>query len=214
MQRRSSRFNMRSSFNLILWGLVFAFFDLTLTGFDFLPDVVGYLLFSLGAGRLAFQSFSFRVASSASMFALLVSLALGVSPPDLAQALALGSTLLEFLMVWFLLGGILEAARKHDRPRLARLTSKRRAQFVFWVLLAFFLFLVLARVQDASVLLLPVALASLAVMVMVFIHISHARDELAPRRERRTSLVQSAVLTARARRRPRAARPRTRQRWS
>ncbi len=44
---------MAKSLSLIFWGLLLVFVDLRLDAFDVLPDVVGYVLAAIGAGRLS-----------------------------------------------------------------------------------------------------------------------------------------------------------------
>ncbi|MEO5715621.1 MAG: hypothetical protein ABIT37_19235 [Luteolibacter sp.] len=111
---------MTSRFNFVFWGLMFAFFRISIGNFDILPDLVGYVLISIGCAGLARISPRFTMVQ---VFCGVLAV-LSVMPGWFIRERVPGQEHLAELMqcglMWFLMGGVMVFAATHQRPDLAR----------------------------------------------------------------------------------------------
>ena len=117
-------------FGYIFWGLLLAFLDFKINGFDLLPDVVGYVLVAVGAFSLGVYSPKFSLGGALSCLQAagwLVGLAVG---GEAGVPFGLLMTALNCGMIWTLLGGMIDFTTAKDRPDLAELAHNRRVLYV------------------------------------------------------------------------------------
>lgn len=119
-----------SRLRMIFWGVFFAFLDFTLNGVNVLPDVIGYLLLIIGCGGLAGESRNFAVVPW-------LAAAMGVLTiwPDwlveeFAQGMGTTVMVLGGLLMWVLLGGIMDFTKARQGEDLARRASRLRRAYV------------------------------------------------------------------------------------
>ena len=124
---------MSRSFALIFWGLVLTILDFRVNGFDLLPDLMGYLLVALGCEGLALASPRFQMARLIAWILAIFEVYLFFAKP-VDPMVTLAAAILSVVMVWSLLGGIMQVATDLRRPDLAASASNRR--IVYAVLMA------------------------------------------------------------------------------
>lgn len=163
---------MSRHFTQIFWGLLLVFVDLRFNGIDVLPDIVGYILVAVGCRGLEPLSRRFTAAGRITWtLAVLWVVALAIPAPS-PQAWTLFETPLHCILIWQLLGGILELAERAGRFDLARLGQNRRIAYVGLSLAA----ILIGPIVPASgplalclgLLLLALAVASLLVLHLVY----------------------------------------------
>ena len=121
--------------NQIFWGLILVIVDVTIGGFDVLPDFIGYTLMAVGAGGLRNISSKFGVAGALSWLLLVLSVIGWIASTDRASgdlqtALSYITMVVDCIMIWNLLGGVMVYAEARARPDLAASASARRVLYV------------------------------------------------------------------------------------
>jgi hypothetical protein len=121
--------NIATRFNQIFWGLLLVILDLRLSRIDVLPDFIGYILVALGCGGLVALSSQFSTARIVSWILVVSSLAWFVVT-GLGWVFTLVHIALDCVLMWFLLGGVMEFASAKTRPDFAERASKLRIAYV------------------------------------------------------------------------------------
>ena len=168
---------MSAGLTLIFWGLVLAFFDVTLNELDFLPDFLGYGLVASGARKLQDRSREMgHVRDLAWILVALELLGMFLGTPG---GLGILMALVDVTMMWFLLGGVAGLAREHGRADLAAAAAWRRSAYLVLALAAHLLG-VLAGFDFAmaGVLAVVITVCWIALLVLVLTLILRARREL------------------------------------
>ncbi len=155
---------MASRFLQIFWGLLLAITDITINGIDILPDFIGYILVGLGCAGLGNVSRRFGVASTCSIFLTLIALAEYFIRGEFAVAVSYVRLVLDCVMMWTLLGGVMDFANSRERFDLARTASNRRALYVGFIA---FVYLVAWLGRSSRDLALPVWFLCLGLMIFV-----------------------------------------------
>ncbi len=117
---------MATCLGLAFWGLLLVILDININQFDLLPDFVGYVLVGLGAGGLGGVSPQFLTARNLCWLLVPMSLLGLVVGGSLGVLLGLVSIALNAIMMWFLLGGIMDVAASFGLPNLVEKASTRR----------------------------------------------------------------------------------------
>jgi hypothetical protein len=172
---------MKTCFSYVFWGLVFVCFDLSINGFDVLPDGLGYVLAAIGCGGLISLSYRFSIARSLCwLLALLWLVGFSSMSRDAATIFGVVTTVVRCVMLWMLLGGILEFAVSQNRLDLAIRASNRRLAYVALTIFITAAGLIAHELRDiAGPLIVVTVVAILAVMVMILHLIYRVRSELA-----------------------------------
>ena len=120
--------NTFKRFGQIFWGLLIIIFDFYIHYIDVLPDFIGYILVATGCRALGSVSRHFATASVLSW----VLTALSFFGWVLRGMRLLGyvNLLLDCVMIWFLLGGIIEMALAQQRDDIAKRAANRRIAYV------------------------------------------------------------------------------------
>ncbi len=134
---------MRRAFAQVAWGLGIALIDITINGFDLLPDVVGYGLLTAGLSKLGPRNRRYRLARNAasvqlvlSVLSLLgwtpagISLTGGIEPSIDVLGLAAASLAVELAMIYGLCEGIRSDALARSKRQLAQ-SARNRWHFAF-----------------------------------------------------------------------------------
>ena len=128
--------NMKSRFNLVFWGVLFAFLAIQINQFDVLPDVVGYVLLVIGCGGLSAR---FAMAQVFWVILAVLSVVPGWFIGGHAGEFGILVDAMQCGGLWFLLGGMIALAAAGQRPDLVKRLSNRRLAYVgLAVLLAVF----------------------------------------------------------------------------
>ena len=168
---------MKSSFAFIFWGLLLAFLDFSINGFDLLPDALGFGLVAIGAARLSRHSSHFRTASSLCWF-LVVAWFVGLFVSgDAAWPFRVLITTISLAMHWTLLGGVIDVATAQSRLDLAQQAASRRMAYVI-ILGAGMLIGFVANGRQSLLLVLIFVVPAIVVSVMVMYLIYRADREL------------------------------------
>jgi hypothetical protein len=171
---------MNSYFGSIFWGLLLVFLDLSINGFDLLPDVIGYVLVGYGAGGLTNQHVAFRTAASLSWLLAVGSvIAFFISERSATQFFGWLMTGFQCALIWTLMGGVMAIASERNRLDLAERAASRRVAYVALTVTMVFL-----SVLPGGGLLAPLAIVLLIATLVVFVMILHlvyrVRYELPP----------------------------------
>lgn len=166
---------MRTSFSYIFWGLLFNFINISINGFDLLPNGIGYLLVAWGTSQLVEQSAKFTAASALSAVLILVWLAGFAVAGDAAWAHYAVSVILNVTMYWFLLGGIIDVALARQHPDLAERAANRRICYAAIMAIG----VLLPAVLPVAPLAIVVVIAGVTVGIMILHLVYRVRSELA-----------------------------------
>ena len=117
-------------FGLIFWGLLLVILDFSINNFDILPDFVGYILTAIGAGRLIAASRKFKTTQICCWILAVMSLADLIDYREIESFLGLIHRAINCIMIWFLLGGIMDTASDFQKPDLVQKASVYRIMYV------------------------------------------------------------------------------------
>jgi uncharacterized membrane protein len=137
---------MANSLGKILIGLLLAVLDFTIGSFDILPDMVGYILAAMGCAELRGASQHFKSASVMAwvLFGLAVVI-FAIPHGSLLILLALTIVVVDAMMMWQLLGGIMELAESKRRTDISNEAAQRRLNYVVASGLGAIMFLLIPR---------------------------------------------------------------------
>ncbi len=137
---------MAKSFGKIFFGLLLAVLDFRIGSFDILPDMVGYILVAMGCAELKGASQRFKSASVMAWvlfgFAVVI---LATPRGSLLMLLALTIAVVDGVMMWQLLGGIMELAESKGRADISNEAAQRRLNYVVASGLGAIMFLLVPR---------------------------------------------------------------------
>ncbi len=171
---------MFTRFGQIFWGLLVVILDLRVRGFDLLPDFVGYILVAVGAGGLIGASRQFATVRMMSWVLAGMSLLSLFRLGRFGIGLALVILVVDCVMMWSLLGGVMEFTAARQRPELAQQAAQRRLIYLALkgvAALVMLLALVLPKV--AGLLGLVLFLCSVALLVLILHLLYRVRYEVA-----------------------------------
>jgi len=163
-------------FSQIFWGLILVLLDLNISNFDVLPDVAGYILVAVGTGGLKAISLKFAIASTLSWILMFFSL-LGFF---VSEAHTLALIVIDLVMIWNLLGGVIVFCEKHHRTDLAMRASNRRLAYVVMMVLGTIIGYAAADTGSATVAVM-LLLILLVVLIMIIHLLRRVRNEIAMR---------------------------------
>jgi len=150
--------------------------DFRINSFDLLPDFIGYILVAIGCGGLGAVSRRFHAASTMAWILLVLSVIGFVLPGgSLYSLLRLVSNVADSVMMWQLLGGIMELADAKGRMDLMKDADTRRMTYVLIAVVATLISLLFSGGGFISFL---VALAYLVVLVLILRLIHRVKTEL------------------------------------
>ena len=105
-------------FGQVFWGLLLVILDISLNRFDVLPDFLGYGLVAVGAGGLIGLSPQFATARTCAWVLVAIAIAELLVHPGLMAGIAVVHLVLNCVMMWSLLGGIMDYAAAKNRQIL------------------------------------------------------------------------------------------------
>lgn len=170
---------MRTHFSKLFWGLLIVFLDLTINGFDWLADGVGYLIVAFGCGGLSVLSPRFVTARLLSLVLTILWLCGFAVSDDFALSYGLATVAVNCAMIWQLLGGIFDFAVARERNDLAGRARNRRIAYVAIMIGGSLLSLELQRSRDVEPLAVIPVVALLVLMIMILHLIRRVKIELA-----------------------------------
>lgn len=143
---------VRDSFNKFFWGFLFIMFDFRIQGFDILPDIIGYILFTMGFLTLAARSDHFAKGKTYNMIMAVLSIFSiyeqpaqggGVHINVTGTIVALVSIVMLLLIVYHLLMGIKEMAARQNQPGIAEEAEKKWTFFLIYQIASLFLYVLI-----------------------------------------------------------------------
>jgi hypothetical protein len=172
---------MKTCFSYVFWGLLFVILNISINRFDLLPDGLGYVFVAIGCGGLVSLSPQFATARLLSwVLAVLWLVGFIEAPRDVAVIFGVVVTLINCVMVWMLLGGIMDVATHRNRPDLASRAANRRLAYAVLQLVIQLLGFAAHDLRDIAGSLAAVAVvATLVILVMILHLVYRVRSELA-----------------------------------
>lgn len=159
---------MARDFLILMGGLLFALIDIDLHRFVLLPDFVGYALIAFASHNLSQYAPRFEVARNLALPLLALSLLVYLIPAGIAASLLLVNAFLTILLVWFLLGALIQFADERERPDLASYALIYRRIYVGIAAVAFLLqWAALSWPEEAGAFLGIMAVATLLVLALI-----------------------------------------------
>ena len=163
---------MESSFSKLFWGLLIVIFDFAINGFDLLPDGIGYLLVAWGCQGLISGSSQFKLAQMLSI-ALCVLWAVGfLIDGSLSTPFGIVVVVINCLMIWYLLGGIVELAEARQNADLASKANHRR--IIYTALMVVIQIISLTGLgRDLGPAIALVLVVTMLVLLAMILHVIH-----------------------------------------
>ncbi|RJX40264.1 hypothetical protein D3P09_12980 [Paenibacillus pinisoli] len=143
---------VQDSFNKFFWGFLFIMFDFRIQGFDIMPDIIGYILFTLGLLALSEYNHHFAQGKTYSMIMAVLSIFSiyerpaqggGVHINFMGTIVALVSIVLLLMIVYHLLMGIKEMAARQQQPGIVEEAEKKWTYFLIYQIASLFLFVLI-----------------------------------------------------------------------
>ena len=159
----------------IFWGLLVVILDFKINQIDILPDFVGYIFVSIGAGGLVGASKQFSPAQKSCWALLILALLELFVRGDWATILGMIHLAVHCIMIWFLLGGFMDLANLYGRPDLAEKASHRRTVYIALMCVATVISLLAPGNLDADgivIVVIAVVVTGLVLVVMI-LHLIH-----------------------------------------
>jgi hypothetical protein len=164
----------------VFWGLLLVIVDININHFDVLPDFIGYVLVALGLGGLTGLSRQFATARTCAWVLVPVDIVGLLTPGQPALIVGLVNLVLNCVMMWYLLGGIMDYAAAQNRPDLAERASTRRVAYVAVMCVAAALgFIARGAPGAAGPLVLAIVVCGLVLVTMILHLIYRVKTELA-----------------------------------
>jgi len=169
-----------AGFGQVFWGLLLVILDFNLNHFDVLPDFIGYILVAVGLGGLTGLSRQFATARTCAWVLVPVDIVGLLPAEELAVIVSLVNLVLNCVMMWYLLGGIMDYAVAQNRPDLAERASARRVAYVALMCVAAALGFLARGAGGAGAMLAVVIVVCGLILVIMILHLIHrVRTELA-----------------------------------
>lgn len=133
---------IQNGFSKLYWGFFFTMIDFKISGFDILPDIVGYVLFAMGFSILEQYSTYFSKAKYFNIPLLILSIFSIYEKPQQVSGIQIGSlgifgivigivsVILSLLAIYNLFLGIKEMAEKHGASAVYQLADRRWNQYI------------------------------------------------------------------------------------
>ena len=170
---------MRKHFAQVFWGMLLVFLDFSFNGFDLLVDGIGYLFIAAGCAGLSVLSQRFNAARIL-CFVLAILWLIGLmAMGEISIVIGLLATVTNCMMIWQLLGGIIEFASQNQRRDLATRAENRRLMYVVIILISTLLSFALSGSRDAAPLAIPIVVSMLVLTVMILHLIHRVKVEIA-----------------------------------
>jgi hypothetical protein len=167
-------------FGQVFWGLLLVILDVTINHLDILPDFLGYILVAMGLGGLTGLSMQFATARTCAWALVPIAVVAMLPSREFAVAIEFIGLALNCVMMWYLLGGIMDYSTARGRPDLAERASTRRVAYVALMCLATLLgFVAGGAGRQAGLLVITVVVCSLVLVIMILHLIHRVRTELA-----------------------------------
>lgn len=164
---------MHRSFSQIFWGLLLVILDLKINRIDLLPDFIGYTFVALGCGTLGSISRRFDTASKLNWILVIAAIWALLSAGRFPVAIKYVYATLDCLMIWFLMGGIIDLSISRSRSDLAVSANNRRVAYATIVAVATLIPLLVGNFRDGAVVLLIIVIGAMLVLLTLMLHIIH-----------------------------------------
>lgn len=167
-------------FSQVFWGLLLVILDVNINRFDVLPDFIGYILVAVGLGGLTGLSRQFATARTCAWVLVPVAVVGMLPSGEFDVVIGMVNLVLNCVMMWRLLGGVIDYAAANSRPDLVERASARRVAYIALMCVATALGLAARGVGRSSPPLVLVTVVCLLVLVVMILHLIHrVRTEVA-----------------------------------
>jgi hypothetical protein len=166
-------------FRKLYWGFLFILIDFRISGFDILPNFIGYLFFAAGFSILAENSIYFVKAKSYNIPMIILSLFSIYQQPAQGEGIQFGplgvfgvligiaSLVLGLLVVYNLFMGIKEMAESRGRTDIYEEADKRWNQYLLLQLAGVLAFVLVFIPLLAIVYIIAMLIASIVLTVLI-----------------------------------------------
>lgn len=158
------RKRVRGAFSLAFIGWILVFFDITVSRFDVLPDLVGYVLVVVACGRLEDLHRAFAPVRGLAIMMSVMSGVMMLAPADMRAFWWWVAVVIEVVTIAWFCTAIATAASEHHEEELAEVARSRRNWMVAMAVLGMVLLILIPR-KEMALLFLVMAL----VMVFMFL---------------------------------------------
>lgn len=161
---------MPTKIGFIFWGLILVLLDLNINQFDILPDFIGYILVAIGCHGLISASRQFATARNASWVLVLWTLVDLILPGGIKEVLTVIASIINCIMMWFLMGGFMDISHSINRPDFADKASIRRLFYVFLSLagsVLTFCAILMRSIAASALILLFIGIPGIVVYIMI-----------------------------------------------
>lgn len=180
----------RSGFNKLHWGFLFVLIDFRINGFDILPNIIGYILFTVGLGILAGNSIYFVKARNFNIPMIILSFFSIYQQPGQGGGIQLGplglasipisiiSMVLAILVVYNIFKGIKEMSEAREQMDIYSEADTRWRQFLLLQLAILFVFVLIFIPALALVYIIVLYIASIAITTLIMLFMKRCGERL------------------------------------
>ncbi|MFF2889588.1 hypothetical protein [Paenibacillus sp. NPDC057967] len=143
---------VQEGFSKFFWGFLFIMFDFRIQGIDIMPDIIGYILFTMGFLAFAAHSDHFTKGKTYNMIMVVLSVFSIYERPNQGESfyfnplgiiVGLVSIILLLLIVYHLLMGIKDMATRQNQPGITEEANKKWTYFLIYQIASLFLFVLI-----------------------------------------------------------------------
>jgi len=174
---------IENGLNKFYWGFLFIMMDIKISGFDILPDIIGYILFAIGFSILAEKSNFFINAENVNIVMIILSVFNIYEKPfqgegvqfgvygTLSVLLAIASLVFSLLVVYNLFMGIKDLAKTKAKFDIIEEVDKKWNQYLILRVAAMLAFVLMFIPPLAVIYIVVMLIASifLTIIIMEFI---------------------------------------------
>lgn len=169
----------QDGFGKLFWGFLFIMINFRIQGVDILPDIIGYVLFSISFSILAPQSIHFKKAMNFNIAMIILSIFSIYQQPAQGGGVQFGpfgffgilisiaSFILNLLVIYNLFMGIRDMAEEREQSDISLEANKRWDQYLLLQIAGILTFIVIFIPPLAVVYLIAMFIASIVLTVIL-----------------------------------------------
>ena len=171
---------LRNNLLLLLWGLLFIAVDIKLDELDVFFDPLGFVMTFAALNRLGAVERSFERAAALAVISAVIKLILWHDGGDGSSFLPLADAAVYFLMLWYVITGVMQLARTQGQSELWSFAERQRKfTFIASALAAALILLAPRANRLIEVLAIPAFLFACVVLGLTLLMLLRASRQLA-----------------------------------
>jgi hypothetical protein len=181
----------KNGFNMLYWGFLFTMLDFKLQGFDILPDIVGYILISVGLKILLEQSGYFKKAAIFNIPMIVLSIFSIYEPPAkggsginfgpfglIGIPLMIAGIVFSLLVIYNIFKGIEEMALIRNQMDIADESRQRWGQYFAFSIATLFAFILILIPPLAIIYVIVMFIIAIALTSIILIFMKKCEERL------------------------------------